>query len=290
MGKMMRYKNAVGYLTILIVILAGIAAACGIFLAGGGKEVPLRSLHQNLVMVYGQGLYKNESVSMALQARAQDGITLFLGIPFLLWSFLIARRGSLKGRFLLLGFLGYLLYTYTTYSFGAMYNGLFLVYVALMSTCFFAFILTFLSLGEEDIESRLDTKFPEKFVGVILIITAVAASMMWLKRICIPLINKEVPGELEHYTTMVIQALDLAILLPTGILAGILLMKKNKFGYLLAPVMVIKQMVLVIVIIAMFINQAVNGLTTDGSELVVFLVIAVILSRCLYLFLKNIKE
>lgn len=286
----MRYRKSISFLTILIVILAGIAAASGVFLRGGGREIPLRSIHQNLVMAYGQGLYKNESVSMALQARAQDLITLVLGVPTLLWSVLLAGKGSLKGRFLLLGLLGYLLYTYTTYSFGAMYNGLFLVYVALLSACFFAFILTFLSLWEEDIQSRLDKGFPEKFVGIILIITAALACMMWLKRICVPLVKQEVPGELEHYTTLVIQALDLAILLPTGILAGILLMKKNKFGYLLAPVMVIKQMVLVIVIIAMFINQSINGVATDISELVGFLVIAVILSSCLYLFLKNIKE
>lgn len=285
----MRFKKTIGFLTILIVILAGIAAACGIFLTGGEKEIPLRSIHQNFVMAYGQGIYKNESVSMALQARAQDGITLVLGVPALLWSFLLSGKGSLKGRFLLLGLLGYLLYTYATYSFGAMYNGLFLVYVAVLSACFFAFILTFLSLWEEDIQSRLDKRFPEKFVGVILIVTAALAGMMWLKRICIPLMNQEVPGELEHYTTLVIQALDLAILLPSGILAGILLMKKNKFGYLLAPVLVIKQMVLVIVIIAMFINQSSNGVSTDVFELVVFLLIAIILSRCLYLFLANIK-
>lgn len=285
----MRFKKTIGFLTILIVLLAGIAAACGIFLTGEEKEIPLRSIHQNLVMAYGQGIYKNESVSMALQARAQDGITLVLGVPALLWSFLLSGKGSLKGRFLLLGLLGYLLYTYATYSFGAMYNGLFLVYVAVLSACFFAFILTFLSLWEEDIPSRLDKRFPEKFVGVILIVTAALAGMMWLKRICIPLVNREVPGELEHYTTLVIQALDLAILLPAGILAGILLMKKNKFGYLLAPVMVIKQMVLVIVIIAMFINQSANGVSTDVFELVIFMLIAIILSRCLYLFLANIK-
>ncbi len=286
----MRYRKGIGLLTILIVILAAIAAACGIFLTGGSREIPLRSIHHNLVMAYGQGLYKNDSVSMALQARAQDWVTLVLGVPALLWSFLLAGKGSLKGRFLLLGLLGYLLYTYTTYSFGAMYNGLFLIYVALLSACFFAFVLTFLSLWEVDIQSRLDEGFPEKVIGIILIVTAVLAGMMWLKRICVPLIKQEVPGELEHYTTLVIQALDLAILLPAGILAGILLMKKNKFGYLLAPVMVIKQMVLVIVIIAMFINQSINGVIIDSSELVIFLLIAVILSRCLYLFLKNIKE
>lgn len=286
----MKYKKAISFLTILIVILAGTAAACGIFLTGGEKEISLRSIHGNLVMAYGHGIYKNESVSMALQAKAQDGVTLVLGIPALLGSLVLAGKGSLKGRFLLLGLLGYLLYTYATYSFGAMYNGLFLVYAAVLSACFFAFILTFFSLWEEDISSRLGKGFPEKFVGTILILTAVLAGMMWLKRICIPLIHQEVPGELEHYTTLVIQALDLSILIPAGILSGILLMKKNKFGYLLAPVMVIKQLVLVIVIIAMFINQSVNGVSTDVSELVVFLVIAVILSRCLYLFLANIKS
>jgi hypothetical protein len=41
------------------------------------------------------------------------------------------RRGSLRGRLLLIGILTYFLYVYASIAFGAAYNALFLVYVGL---------------------------------------------------------------------------------------------------------------------------------------------------------------
>jgi hypothetical protein len=52
------------------------------------------------------------SAEVAPQGIVQDYVTLFLGIPLLFLSLFMANNGSLRGRFLLSGALGYFLVTY----------------------------------------------------------------------------------------------------------------------------------------------------------------------------------
>lgn len=286
----MKFKKSISLLTCIIISFALIASAYGIFSRDGQGKFEFKSLHGEIVQVYGKGLYKNESISMASQAIAQDIVTLGLGIPLLIAALLLARKGLLKGRLLLTGILGYFLYTYTSYSFLAMYNSLFLVYVVLMSASFFAFTLTMMSYDIQNINSYFSPKLPVKFIGGVLIFIAVAVALMWLKRIITPLTAGTLPEGLEHYTTLVIQALDLGFVLPAGILSAVLLIKRNDFGYLLASVIIIKDSALLIVITAMLIAQISTGIQVASAELVVFPILAMMIIYCMYLIMKNVIE
>lgn len=282
----MKYKKSITVLTVIIITLALIATAYGIFSGGGQGSFEFKSLHGETVKLYGKGLYKNESVSMAAQAIAQDIVTLCLGIPLLLIALGLARKGLLKGRLLLAGMLGYFLYTYASYSFYAMYNSLFLIYVTLMSASFFAFTLTMMSFNIEKMNSSFSPKLPVKFIGGVLIFVAVLVALMWLKRIASP----NVPEGLEHYTTLIIQALDLGFIVPAGILAGILIIRRKVFGYLLSSVIVIKEAALLTVIIAMLISQMTAGVKIGVPELVMFPAFTLMVIYCMYLIMKNVKE
>jgi hypothetical protein len=286
----MKFKKSLSLLTVIIITLALVASAYGIFSSEGKGKYEFKSLHGETVQVYGKGLYKNESVSMAAQARAQDVVTLCIGIPLLIGALYLSRKELLKGKLLLAGMLGYFLYTYASYSFYAMYNPMFLVYVLLMSASFFAFILTMMSFDLENMSSYFSPKLQVKFIGGVLIFVAVAVGLMWLKRIATPLMNGVMPTELEHYTTLIIQALDLGFVVPTAILAGVLLIKRKPFGYLLSSVMIIKESTLLIVIIAMLIGQILAGVQIGLVEIVMFSLFTLMVIYCLVLIMKNIKE
>lgn len=286
----MKFKKAVTLLTSVIIVLALIASAYGVFSSGGQGKFQFKSLHGETVQIYGKGLYKNESVSMASQAIAQDIVTLCLGIPLLIAALILSQKGTLKARLLLTGMLGYFLYTYISYSFLAMYNSLFIIYVVLMSSSFFAFTLAMMSFDMHNISSCFSSKLPARFIGGVLIFIAVAVGLMWLKRIMTPLSAGTVPDGLEHYTTLVIQALDLGFVLPAGILSGVLLIKRNAFGYLLSSVIIVKEAALLTVIVAMLIAQKSAGVQVGAAEFVVFPLFAFIVIYCLLLILKNVKE
>ena len=74
-------------------------------------------------------------------------------------------------------------------------------------------------------------------MGGFLLFLGAAVGLLWIGRIVPPLIEGTMPIGLEHYTTLVIQGLDLGIVIPTQVIAGVLLIKRKTFGYLLASVM-----------------------------------------------------
>ena len=147
-------RKSMRWLVFMIAALSLIASAYGIFSHQGQGKNEFTTIFGQSVTLYGKGLYQHESVAMASQAIAQDYVTLFLGIPLLLVSWFMTEKGLFKGKLLLTGTLGYFLYTYASYSFLAMYNSMFLVYVALMSASFFAFTLSMMSFDMQKISSR----------------------------------------------------------------------------------------------------------------------------------------
>lgn len=229
--------KTISILVSLIAVLAFIATSYGITSSEGQGPYQIETVRGDTVTVYGKGLYRDMSLEVAPQGIAQDYVTLFIGIPLLFLALAWARKGSLKGRFFLSGILAYFLVTYLFYLVMGMYNALFLVYVILLSASFFAFVLMMLSFEPGSLPERFSRKTPVKATGGFLIVQCVAIALMWLGIIIPPLISGEIiPEQVEHYTTLIVQGLDLALLLPLGIVAGVLFIKKEPYGYLMAPV------------------------------------------------------
>jgi len=288
----MKHTKSLSILILCIAIFSIIACCTGIFstnLQSTKSNYQIHTFRNQLVTIQGSGLYKNDSVSAVSQGIAQDYVTLFLAIPLLLISYLFVRRNSLKGKLLLTGTVGYFLYTYTSYTFLWMFNPLFLIYVLLMSMSFFTFILLLLSIDRTNLKMSFQKKLPVRFLGGFQICFACLLIMMWLKRILPSTFSDSVPYGLEHYTTLVIQGMDLGFIVPAAFLSGILLIQKNEWGYLLTSVIIIKGVALSAAIVCMLIFQCLSGEVLPLEEVILFPLLCLFLCVCLYLLLKNIK-
>lgn len=287
----MKCKKTISLLVIIVAILSIFSTSFAIFSNQGQGEYEYKSLYGESVSIYGKGLYEHDSVSMAAQAIAQDYVTLFLGVPLLLLSFYLYKKGLLKGSLLLTGTLGYFLYTYTSYSFLSMYNSMFLVYVALMSASFFAFTLMMMSYDINSLPLFFSEKMPVKFLGGFLLFVSFVFGMMWTGKLGFPLMNHtSPPADLQHYTTFVIQALDLGFVVPVGLLAGILLIMRKSFGYLLAPVIIIKEITLLTAMTSMIFLQIKAGVQIGDLLIWSVILFNLLVIYCMILVLKNIKE
>lgn len=290
----MKYRRSVCVLTVFILLMAILASGYGLLSGSGGAPADstefFTSIRGEKIELYSSGIYKYESVSMAAQAKAQDGVTLVLAVPLLLVSLVMSLRGRIKGRLLMAGALGYFAYTYASYSFLAMYNNLFLIYVLLFSTSMFAFILTLLSLERDRVERFFKPNLPAASIGFFLLFIAFMIMMLWLGRIAGPLRQGTIPEGLEHYSTLVIQALDLAIVVPLSALTGILLIRRQPYGYLLAPVVIVKAAALLTSISAMLIGMLNAGVHVSAMELIIFPAFNVGVFVCLFLVLRNVQE
>ncbi|WP_238651646.1 hypothetical protein [Paenibacillus piscarius] len=288
----MRHSRSVSILTFIVIALSIVASAVGLFSGSSAdkeKSHPFyTSIRGEQVELYGSGIYKDDSLSAASQAIAQDGVTLAAGVPLLLVSLLLSLRGTIRGRLLLAGALGYFTYTYASYCFLAMYNELFLVYVMLFSASLFAFILVYRSLERDGVP--MNPKLPAVSIGFILLLIAFLIIMLWLGRITGAWRQGIPPEGLEHYTTLVIQALDLAVLLPIMVLTGTMLIRRKSYGYLLAPVVLVKAATLLTSISSMIIGMLRAGVHVSIVEVILFPMFNVAVIWCLILVLRNAKE
>jgi hypothetical protein len=270
----MKPNRVVISLAILIIPLAAFAAGAGVFWQGAGEPYAFETLRGETVMIRGHGLYQYDTVSSASQELGQDIVTLILGIPLLITAILLSRKGTLRGQLLLTGALGYFLYTYAAMSFLTAFNPLFLVYVALFSLSLFGFILAMHDLNVEEITQHISDGFPRRAIASYFIIVAVFLTLAWLGLIIPSMLTGLPPAGLESAITMIIQALDLGVIVPTCLITAILLLKRQAWGYALSSVVLLKILTMGTALIAMIISQLIAGVAIDPVISVIFTVIS----------------
>ena len=284
----MKNKFALGWLIPLIALLALFAALMGLFYQAPGQPYSHTNHRGEAVMINGQGLYYYDTVSSAAQTQANDLVALVVGLPLLAISTWLAFRGSLRGRLLLTGTVGFFLYTYLSMSMLAAYNALFLVYVALFGLSLYAFILSMMSFDLTDLRRHFSERLPRRWIAGLMFLVAGFLLLAWLGRIVPPLLQNQIPA-LENATTMVIQAMDLSLIVPLAILSGILLLRRSSWGYLLASVTLLKGVTLGLGVSAMAINMALKGVADSMGIMIPFLIITLLNLLMAVLLLKNVE-
>lgn len=272
----MKPSKTVVWLSSLIAALALLAAGIGLFWQDGGRSFSFTTLHGQTVQLFGQGLYRYDTVATAAQEKAQDVVTLFLGVPLLVVALYLYRRGSLRGHLLLAGTLGYFLYTYASMAFNTTYNVLFLVYVALFSASLFVFVLALSSIDIRALPSHFSSHLPRRSIAGFLFAVGGFLLLMWLGLIVPPLLVGQVPQGLESTTTLVIQVLDLGVIAPVAVLSGILLLRRVPLGYLLASTVLVKSVTLGTAVSAMVVRQLLAGVPLPIIQIVGFPLLALI--------------
>jgi hypothetical protein len=171
----------------------------------------------------------------------------------------------------------------------AAYNVLFLVYVALFALSLYAFILGMLSFDLSTLAQQFSPRLPRGWIAGVLFVIGGFLMLAWLGRI-IPDLFSNLPAALENTTTRVIQTMDLGLIVPAAILAGILLLRRSPWGYLLASVFVMKAITMGLGVSAMGINQALAGAPESIGIGVPFLVITLANLVVAVLLIKNVNE
>ncbi len=284
----MQFNPALKWLIPVIILLTFITAFTGV-IPGEGQPYTMTNFRGEEVTINARGLYYWDTVSSAAQMQANDLVTLLLGLPLLAISFWLTLRGSLRGRLLLTGTLGFILYTYITMCFGAAYNQLFLVYVALFSLSLFAFILIMMSFDLTILPDHFSEKLPRGWIAGLLFFAAAFLSLAWLGRIAATFAPDSIPT-LDNTTSMFIQVMDLGVIVPLCGLSGILLLRRSAWGYLLASVSLMKFLTMGIAVSVMSLNMRRVGVPISMVEAMMFPAITLANIIMATLLLRNIKD
>jgi hypothetical protein len=273
----------------LIFVLAFFAVCMGLFYTTVGQPYSFTNHRGETNTINGHGLYYYDTVSSAAQMQGNDLITLIVGLPLLAVSTWLAFRGSLRGRLLLTGTVGFFLYTYMSMATLTSYNNLFLIYTALFALSLYAFILCMLSFDPKNLPGHFSDRLPRKWISGLMFVVALFLTLAWLGRIINPMLQNKIPA-LENTTTLVIQFMDLSLIVPASVLGGILLLRKNAWGYLIASILLTKGITLGLGVSTMAVNMALKGVPDSLIIMVPFLLITAANLVMTVILLKNVKE
>ena len=240
----MNRKKIVVIISTLVIVFSVICSVLPLITKNELADKTVISTFGETVTLYGKGLYARNSVSSAVQAIAQDMVTLILIVPGMIAALLMIRKESMIGKFLLTGLFGYMLYTYMSYAFLMYYNDIFLLYVANMTLSFYGFVLCVMMLLDEINLERLKSDMPTKGLRIFLFVSGVMIFFMWIGRI-VPTIGKDTaPVGLDNCTSLVIQAMDLGI--------------------------IVKAVTLVTAVLTMAIYMKISGVEVDVASFAIF--------------------
>jgi hypothetical protein len=256
----MRPQPALTWLIPLVGLLALIAACAGLLWPADGGPYTFTTLHGQRVQLDGRGLYRHDTRFSAATFRGTDAVTLVVGLPLLALAFRSYWRGSLRGGLFLAGMLAYFLYVGASMTFGAAFNGLFLVYTALFSASLFAFIYILAAVGLPELSARVSPALPRRGLAVFLFIAGLGTLGLWLSDLIGPLMAGRAPELLGPYTTMFTYGFDSALITPAAILAGVCLWRRAPLGYLLAPPLLILCVLNGVVVLASTVAQTMAGI------------------------------
>lgn len=285
--KLQKMRNII---TVFVILLSAICCIVPIITNKELTQTTMISTFGEEINLYGKGVYGHNSFSMAIQAISQDIVTLILILPCMIASLCFVRKGKAIAEYILTGLIGYMLYTYMSYSFLMFYNILFLFYVVLMALSFYGFILSIQILSQHYSVEKLQENLKTKGIRIFLNITGIFIAMMWLGRIFPTIVSDTLPVGLDNYSTLVIQALDLGVIVPACFVISHLLKIKNRLGFILGPVIIIKGVALVIAVLTMAFCMMAFGIEVAPVEYVVFGIICVLAIYYMVRILKQIGK
>lgn len=176
-------------------------------------------------IIYRSVIYPTEEMSMVFVSN--DMLNLVLGLPILLGSMWLARRGNLIGLLCWPGALFFVLYIYTAYLLGIPLNALFLLYLILVTLSVYTIIGIVTSIDGDAVYQRLTGVVPVRTAGGILAGIAILFAVYQIVNIITALINQRPVDSIELAQWID----DLAVGSPALLVGGFLMLRRKTLGY-----------------------------------------------------------
>jgi hypothetical protein len=177
-----------------------------------------------LGLLYPAQLYPTDALRQS--SVPNDVVSLAIGLPILLGSMWLARRGRLLGLLFWPGALLYVVFNAVVYTVGLPPNLGFLLALGQLSLSVYAMILLVAAVDGKAVEQRLVGAVPERLAGGVL----AGLGSIYLIRVLVMavggIVNQTGITELER----ALHVAD-AVTAPAWILGGVLLWRREPLGY-----------------------------------------------------------
>ena len=157
---------------------------------------------------------------------SNDVVNLFIGLPILLGSMWLARRGKLIGLLCWPGALFFVLHNFSVYLFAMPLNVAFLLHLALVGLSVYTIIDLVAVIDGKAVQQRLTGAVPERAAGGIL----AGLGLLFFLRVIVVLVNAIVNQTPIAEVELALHVTDF-LFSPTWVIGGVLLWRRKDFGY-----------------------------------------------------------
>lgn len=177
-------------------------------------------------LLYQTSIYATDELQQSFVAN--DVVNLFIGLPILLGSMWLARRGNLIGLLCWPGALFYVLYNSIVYVFALPLNLAFLLHLTLVTMSLYTIIGLIASIDASSVQQRLAGSVPERFAGGVL----AGLGLLFFMRAGGVIINALVSQAPVAETELALLAADF-MSSPASVIGGVLLWRHWALGYVI---------------------------------------------------------
>lgn len=203
------------------------AALLVVVVATAGLSLALPSLFHDPAMTVGN-------------LRGTCLVLFVVAAPALAWSLRATARGSARGQVVWLGSTAYIAYNAVLLTFGAIFNRLFLLDVAMLGLAVWALATLLPIVQRVGLHSSMPPR-TARWIGGYLAALALLFGLLWLRDIVPALLVGGTPDSLVGlaWITNPVQILDFAFTVPAALLAAVQLWRGGAAGLPLAGLLLV---------------------------------------------------
>lgn len=196
-----------------------------------------------------------------------DAVSLFVGLPLILVSVFLARRGLLLGLLLWPGSLLFVFYNYVVYALAMPLGAALVVYVVLVALSLYATFLLVRSVDGAAVRRWLVGAIPERATGGLL---AALGILLFLQ--AIDAMATAVAGQTQSTVPQLATHVSDLFITPVWVIGGVLLWRRRALGYVIGLGLLFQASMLFIGLILFLLLQPilVSGTLAVSSVVVVF--------------------
>jgi len=215
---------------------------------------------------------------------ANEFVNLFIGLPVLLISLWLWRRGQLVGLLLWPGALLYILYNYIAYLIGVPFGWLSFVYLVLVVLSAYLLFYLLSVMDQTSIQEQLAGDMPVKIAGLVLVGLGALFLLRALGMIVTTSLNQmALPrSEIGVLTADVILSL-------IWIAGGVLLLRRRPLGYALGLGLLFSgSMLFIALIVFLLLGPVLTGMPLALIDVIVVLVMGMVCFIPFFLVLRAV--
>lgn len=238
-----------------------------------------------LGLQYGeQGLYQSDALLLP-QFYGPDVVSLVIALPLLALAVWRTSRGSARGLVVWGGTLIYIAYWYHFYLGGIPFGPLFLLHVTLVGSALLALGVLIARVDIGRFAHRFAARMPARSIGGMMVILGAVFGTAWV----VDVVARLWHGEVIDQVARGVYTVDLTVMLPVTIVAGLLLWRHHPWGYVLSGPLLVNALLSVLTLWMTSLLVRASGVAVSGLQLAAFSAATLVMIGCVLAYMRELR-